>query len=86
VVDTEEMIWLSDEEYAGDDDLMETLPPQGYFDPVSWLYDQFCLAVPFPQIAPDAPASVDIDLPDTPASAQPDGRWRGLADLRAKLA
>lgn len=85
VVNTEEMIWLSDQAHQGEDDLIETLSPQGYFDPVSWLYDQFCLAVPFPKIAPDAPPCVNIELETEPEPSKLDSRWQGLADLRSKL-
>ena len=53
-VDTSEFIWLQDPEpeiYAeevevGVDELIETLPPQGHFDPARWLYEQLCLALP----------------------------------------
>lgn len=83
VVDTSELIWLADDPDSVPDDLTETLPPNGYFDPATWLYEQFCLAMPFPQIAPDAPASVDVTLDDP--SPQIDSRWSDLLRLRSQL-
>jgi uncharacterized protein len=86
VVDTTELIWLADDPDSADDDLSETLPPNGYFDPVTWLYEQFCLAMPFPQIAPDAPARVDMALPHDANTPQVDSRWSNLINLRSQLA
>ncbi|MFN3927626.1 MAG: YceD family protein [Pseudanabaenaceae cyanobacterium] len=83
VVDTEELIWLAEDPSLVADDLTETLPANGYFDPMTWLYEQFCLAIPFPQIAPDAPPSVDID--PAPDPEQIDNRWGQLRQLRSQL-
>jgi len=85
VVNTQELIWLADDPNSVEDDLTETLPPNGYFDPATWLYEQFCLAMPFPKIAPDAPASVDIELPDDETTARIDSRWSNLVNLRSQL-
>ncbi len=86
VVDTTELIWLSDDPDSVEDDLSETLPPNGYFDPVTWLYEQFCLAMPFPQIAPDAPARVDMELSHDEKATPIDSRWSNLINLRSQLA
>jgi uncharacterized protein len=60
------------------DDLNETLPPTGHFDPQGWLYEQLCLAMPYPQIAPDAPESVNVQCD----GAGVDRRWAALAGLQ----
>ena len=69
-VDTTELIWLTDlagkepvhhkEREIELDDLVESLPPNGYFDPQTWLYEQLCLALPYPVIAPDAPEHIPV--------------------------
>jgi uncharacterized protein len=85
VVDTEEMIWLAEDPNAVEDDLVETLPPNGYFDPSTWLYEQFSLAIPFPKIAPDAPDKVEIELPAEENTPKMDSRWGSLVQLRSQL-
>jgi uncharacterized protein len=86
-IDTKELIWLAVEipasQYAKEielslSDLTETLPPTGYFDPVAWLYEQFCLSIPFQKIAPDAPEHQPLDSEAVP---QVDKRWAVLAAL-----
>jgi uncharacterized protein len=68
-VNTSELIWLAapipsdrlpKETEIDVNDLVETLPPKGYFDPEEWLYQQLCLAIPFQKIAPDAPELVEL--------------------------
>ncbi len=69
-VDTSELIWLTDlagkevahhkEREIELDDLVESLSPTGYFDPNTWLYEQLCLALPYPVIAPDAPEHTPV--------------------------
>jgi uncharacterized protein len=56
VLDTTEIIWLEAEseepprhgvEVKSElEDLVESLPPDGHFQPDVWLYEQLCLAVP----------------------------------------
>jgi uncharacterized protein len=90
-IDTKELIWLAVEipanQYAKEielslSDLTETLPPTGYFDPAAWLYEQFCLNIPFQKIAPDAPELVPLGSASTP---QLDKRWAALAALNDQI-
>lgn len=65
------------------DDLLESLSPTGYFDPAAWLYEQLILAIPYPKIAPDAPA---LEITSTNAldgeKASIDKRWEILNSLK----
>jgi uncharacterized protein len=65
------------------DDLVESISPSGYFDPAAWLYEQLILAIPFPKIAPDAPA---LEITDTNSldgsTATIDKRWEILNSLK----
>jgi uncharacterized protein len=59
-------------------DLLESLSPNGYFDPAAWLYEQFILAIPYPKIAPDAPPlAMTTDL-----ETSVDKRWAALDSLK----
>jgi len=92
VIDNSEMILLAvplpESEYPRErevetDDLVESLPPNGYFDPAAWLYEQFLLAIPYPKIAPDALA---LEVTDTKAlsnlETSVDKRWEILNSLK----
>jgi uncharacterized protein len=65
------------------DDLVESISPSGYFDPAAWLYEQLILAIPYPKIAPDAPA---LEITDTNSldgsTATIDKRWEILNSLK----
>ncbi|MFN5139646.1 MAG: YceD family protein [Pseudanabaena sp.] len=65
------------------DDLVESISPSGYFDPAAWLYEQLILAIPYPKIAPDAPA---LEITDTNSldgsTATIDNRWEILNSLK----
>jgi uncharacterized protein len=68
------------------DELVESLPPDGHFDPETWLYEQFCLALPHRNICNDdcegiATPSTAAVLPT--AEATVDRRWQVLANFRA---
>ena len=89
-IDTSEMICLAEPlpeaEYPKEreietGDLVESLSPNGYFDPTTWLYEQLILAIPYPKIAPDAPA---LELPDTELDLDisVDKRWSVLSSLQ----
>lgn len=89
-VNTSELIWLEapvsadklpKEQEVDVEDLVESLPPNGYFNPEEWLYQQMCLAIPFQKIAPDAPEFTEL----TAAIEQPvvvDRRWSVLHSLK----
>ncbi len=97
-VDAEEIIWLQEEDSRllgnepfeqeiSPEDLVESLSPQGYFDPEIWIYEQVCLALPQQQICdPDCPG-LTTELTAL-AEAQPmiDQRWAALASLKQQLA
>lgn len=97
-VDTSEIIWLSaaatteadsaaKEVELSLDDLTESLPPNGYFDPQSWLYEQLCLALPLRQISEDS-VGVDCNYTDTvpDATSAVDARWSALEAFKERLA
>ncbi|MEO0947970.1 MAG: YceD family protein [Cyanobacteria bacterium J06641_5] len=96
-VDTSEIIWLSAAAVETDssakevelslDDLTESLPPNGYFDPQGWLYEQLCLALPLRQVSEES-LGVDCNYTDTTAdgTAAVDARWSALETLKDRLA
>ncbi|HEY9832033.1 MAG TPA: YceD family protein [Stenomitos sp.] len=94
-VDASEMVWLDESADQPDEgpleretaleDLVETLPPQGYFQPDVWLYEQLCLAIPPRQLCnPDCPG-IQINDQDAGSNALMDQRWQALANLKKQL-
>jgi uncharacterized protein len=91
----QELIWLQAtdpsslplEQEVGVDDLVETLPPKGYFYPEAWLYEQICLALPQRQICDPTCGGVEIDSPDKGTDQEPlvDRRWAVLSQLQQQL-
>lgn len=91
---TSEMIWLDEsagqpdngplERETAIEDLVESLPPQGYFEPDAWLYEQMCLAIPRRQLCDEN--CQGIQPSDNVVSEQTtDRRWASLADLKKQL-
>ncbi|NJO78076.1 MAG: DUF177 domain-containing protein [Cyanobacteria bacterium RM1_2_2] len=91
-VKTAELIWLQKVEDDPDadllerevafEDLVETLDPEGYFQPAAWLYEQFCLAIPPRQLCDARCPGIQIE------SNQPtavDRRWASLESLKKNL-
>ncbi|QIR36984.1 DUF177 domain-containing protein [Tolypothrix sp. PCC 7910] len=94
VVDTQEVIWLDVtanqindlplEREVAVEDLVETLPPDGYFYPGEWLYEQMCLELPQRQLC-------DLNCPGILSTAAEssqksvDSRWAGLEALKKQL-
>ncbi len=91
-VKTAELIWLQKVEDDPDadllerevafEDLVETLDPEGYFQPTAWLYEQFCLAIPPRQLCDARCPGIQIE------SNQPtavDRRWASLESLKKNL-
>ncbi len=88
---TSELIWLDEQASVLDseplereialEDLVETLSPQGYFQPDVWLYEQLCLAIPPKQLC-------DNECPGLPLSGSEasvtlsDRRWDALEALK----
>ncbi|NEQ50253.1 MAG: DUF177 domain-containing protein [Leptolyngbya sp. SIO3F4] len=94
-VDTSEFIWLQDkqpDDYAeevemGLDELVETLPPQGHFDPGKWLYEQLCLAMPQRQLCDancEGIVNPLVSATDEMSTAT-DQRWAALSALKKQL-
>ncbi|MEM6427317.1 MAG: YceD family protein [Cyanobacteria bacterium P01_D01_bin.128] len=92
-VDTSEFIWLQDPEpevYAEEvevsvDELIETLPPQGHFDPAKWLYEQLCLALPQRQLCDQTCGGIVNPAAADHGQTSTDRRWAALSALRQQL-
>ncbi len=63
------------------DDLVEALPPRGYFAADAWLYEQLCLAIPPRQLC-DQQCPGIAPVVDGGTSAGVDHRWAALAALK----
>ncbi|MGH8001464.1 MAG: YceD family protein [Brasilonema sp.] len=90
-VDTEEIIWLDEaanetnnlplEREIAFDDLVETLSPEGYFDPREWLYEQMCLELPQRQLC-DANCLGIQPSAQSKSDKSVDRRWASLESLK----
>lgn len=92
-LETSELIWLDrsadlpttlpQEREIAWEDLSETLSPNGYFEPETWLFEQLSLSLPFRQLCsneckkPSAPRRENDSLIDS--------RWAALASLKKQL-
>jgi uncharacterized protein len=93
-VKTSELIWLdaaAEQAYNGPleretsiEELVETLSPNGYFQPDVWLYEQFCLALPLRKLCDNNCTGID-NSSDPATSAPSDSRWNALANLKKQL-
>ncbi|NJM72810.1 MAG: DUF177 domain-containing protein [Scytonema sp. RU_4_4] len=93
-VDTEEIIWLDEaanetnnlplEREIAFDDLVETLSPEGYFDPTEWLYEQMCLELPQRQLC-DANCLGIQPSAQSKSDKQVDRRWASLEALKKQF-
>ncbi|MEM7063256.1 MAG: YceD family protein [Cyanobacteria bacterium P01_B01_bin.77] len=93
-VDTSEFIWLqepqpavyADEVEVGLDELVETLSPQGHFEPAEWLYEQLCLALPQRQLCDQSCEGIVNPLASSDDDAvTADQRWAALSALKQQL-
>jgi uncharacterized protein len=93
-VDSSEIIWLDPaaeqpdegpiEREVAVEDLVEKLPPQGYFDPGEWLYQQLCLEIPQRQLCDTLCQGIQPSTAET--SEQPvDHRWASLEALKKMM-
>lgn len=90
-LNTSEFIWLQEpapeafgvEREVELEELVETLPPQGHFDPGVWLYEQLCLALPQRQLCDQA--CPGIESTTRAPEPSPDHRWAALAALKQQL-
>ncbi|HCF27812.1 MAG TPA: metal-binding protein, partial [Cyanobacteria bacterium UBA11049] len=90
-VNTSEIIWLDPaanqpdegpvEREVAVEDLVETLPPDGYFDPGEWLYQQLCLEIPQRQLCDAMCTGIEPAAPETSAQSV-DSRWASLEALK----
>jgi uncharacterized protein len=98
VLNTNEIIWL--DAAAGDphdgplevrtdvDELVDSLPPDGHFQPDIWLYEQLCLSIPHRQLCDrDCVGITPIEspIPKLPAPISLDNRWGILETLKHQL-
>ena len=88
-----ELIWLTSEpeniegipteREVSIEDLSETLPPNGHFEPETWLFEQLSLALPLRQVCGEnCPGAAKTHLVD---ESQVDSRWSSLAALKEQL-
>lgn len=92
-LDASELVWLDESANQPDDgpleretaldDLVETLPPQGYFQPDTWLYEQLCLAIPPRQLCDQQCPGIQVT--DTETASPKDRRWEALEALKRQL-
>lgn len=90
VVETAELIWLYEgaepdaiEAEVPVEDLSESLPARGHFHPLAWLYEQFCLQLPFQQVCSPECQGIAPELQQSEPTS--DRRWAGLEALRQQL-
>ncbi|MBE9042515.1 DUF177 domain-containing protein [Oscillatoriales cyanobacterium LEGE 11467] len=88
-----EVIWLEEkkpdrleplEQEILFEELLETLSPQGEFEPATWLYEQFCLAFPSKQLC-DGNCTVEEISSEERSEVSVDRRWSALDALKGQL-
>ena len=98
-LNTNEIIWLdtaAGEAYDGPlevrtdvEELVESLPPDGHFQPDVWLYEQLCLAIPHRQLCDrDCAGITPVQSPVPEPSDETvslDSRWGILEILKNQL-
>lgn len=93
-VDASELIWLEErseedeidlEREVALDDLVETLEPNGYFQPSEWLYEQLCLAIPQRQLCDQNCQGIPVQNAIPESSPLVDERWASLKNLKNNL-
>jgi uncharacterized protein len=92
-METSELIWLEDPTKATEfvsldvenklEELVETLPRNGYFKGKDWIYQQLCLAIPQRQLC-DLNCN-GIQLTPTEETTIKDRRWAALEALKKQL-
>lgn len=92
-----ELIWLDEtaEEFnqalldrdLAPEDLVESISPEGYFDPAKWLYEQLCLEIPLRKLCDQQCEGISLPPEDTGSAAPSivDRRWAGLEALKDQL-
>ncbi|MGL5806287.1 MAG: YceD family protein [Xenococcaceae cyanobacterium] len=91
-LNTSEMIWLEEESDSASlpkereievEDLSENLPPDGYFEPESWLYEHLSLTMPIRQIC--GTDCQGVEQKTTKSESNLDMRWATLEVLKQQL-
>ncbi len=92
VLDTSELIWLEESAQEPDieglerevvlDELVETLPPRGYFCPRDWLYEHLCLEIPQRQLCDRQCPGIEVESPQSAPVI--DRRWASLESLKGE--
>jgi uncharacterized protein len=90
----QELIWLEpdpdpatlpQEREVSADDLFETLPPNSYFYPEVWIYEQICLALPQPQICDEDCPGIETPQQGGTSPDPVDHRWAALTQLQQQF-
>jgi uncharacterized protein len=94
-IDVNELIWLEDaadsdpelEKENTVDELVETLPPHGHFNPQTWIYEQLCLELPLRRLCDQNCAGIQHASTVPPEQQEPtiDHRWAALQSLKSQL-
>ncbi|MEM1168007.1 MAG: YceD family protein [Cyanobacteria bacterium P01_H01_bin.35] len=89
-----ELIWLNEvttekeffhiEAENSVEHLVETLPPNGDFNPREWVYEQVCLAVPSRKLCDKNCKGIKLSKMNTLSSIS-DSRWSALEALKRQL-
>lgn len=91
-LETSELVWLEEPDLELDynlereiplEDLVETLPPQGDFQPDTWLYEQLCLAIPQRRLCDKKCPGISIS--NSGSASTTDSRWEALEALKRQL-
>lgn len=99
-----ELIWLDEASDRTDansgeievalEDLVETLSPNGHFEPTEWIYEQLCLELPHKQLCDarcegivlsDGNESTESAESPEKSETLSDSRWASLAALKQQL-
>ena len=90
----QELIWLDEvttekelfhiEAENSVEHLVETLPPNGDFNPREWIYEQICLAVPPRKLCDKNCQGIKLSDMNTSSSIS-DSRWSALEALKRQL-
>lgn len=92
-IEPSELIWLEEPQTvlpSSDleietpfEELIESLPPNGYFEPDTWLYEQLCLALPSKQLCDEDCEGIPVSQSNPESHI--DTRWAALNALKGKL-
>ncbi|WP_310422024.1 YceD family protein [Chamaesiphon sp. VAR_48_metabat_135_sub] len=99
LLDATEIIWLEEVDEEPDrrgmeirtdlDELVDSLPPDGHFDPNVWLYEQLCLSLPLRQLCDRDCAGIIPPIEPDPELSEAqqllDSRWGILGTLKNRL-